>query len=186
MKLLLTKEELDSLVIGNFLKPDFSNDANYLVTLQSVFGVVREISVSVEDKTSVSKSTKAEISNVPIDDDNGHTSVDDWIDGWRAAWKGKRVKAMGSRENCLSNMKEFFQLFPSHTKEHVFLARDKYLDSIGEDTRYLEQADYFIKKRISNGEGGVEVRRTLLIYCEEVILDEEFGTDTTFSIYKEI
>lgn len=184
MKLLATEEEVDELIAGNFISPSIENDKEFILKVSSLSGSCLEITVIVDDTIPVTKTKK--VTKVPQDVDNGHANVSEWITSWRKTWSGKRRNAMGSKDKCIKNMEEFFQLFPTYTKEHVFLARDKYFDSFQDDTRYLEQADYFIKKRVPDGDGSTETRRTLLIYCEEVLLDEEFGIDENFSTYDNV
>ena len=185
MKLLISLEELDELIAGNYIKPSFENDEEYVLTIRSLSGSSKEIMVITTEASELSPSDKKKVKKL-VKADNGHDTTDEWINSWRMTWKGTRPKGMGSRAKCIENMKNFFQLFPEYTKEHVFKARDKYFEQLDGDYRYLEQADYFIKKRVPDGEGGVETRRTLLTYCEEVMLDEEFGIDEPFSIYKDL
>lgn len=97
---------------------------------------------------------------------------------------------MGDRAKCVSNMREFMLFYPQYTRDIIFKARDRYLQSFRGDYAYLEQADYFIKKNIVE-EGERIVRRTLLQYCEEVYLTEivklKVSTlDTNISSYDDI
>lgn len=73
-------------------------------------------------------------------------------------------------------MKEFMQEFPKFDKDIIFKARDKYLQSFNGNYTYMEQADYFIKKTITE-DGKRTIRRTLLQYCEEVYLLEVVKLD---------
>jgi len=189
MQLLITEKELDNMISEGFIKPNIDNCSEFILTLSSIIGKTREIIVSTVDEyddekiEELKKKIPKSISYSP----NGHSNIDEWIDSWRALWKGKRVKGMGSRDKCLDNMKEFFQLYPQYTQQQVFKARDRYFQSLMGDMTYLEQADYFIKKRIIGNDGGVEVRRTLLTYCEEIAIDETLGiSDESFSIYEDL
>jgi hypothetical protein len=184
MKLLATVQEVDELIAENFVRPSMENEDEFTLKITSLSGATRNITVVVDSSTQISTSKIA--TPITTVEEIGHDSVEEWIMSWRSMWRGKRAKAMGSREKCIKNMKEFFQLFPTYSKEHVFKARDRYFNSLNGDMTYLEQADYFIKKRVPNGEGGTETRRTLLTYCEEVILDEEFGIEKDFSAYDDV
>jgi hypothetical protein len=187
MKIIATTDELDKLIAGNFIKPSLENDEEYILTIHSLSGSEKIVRVTLDNNTFTKKGSIKTITKKIIEIGKGdHSNIEEWITSWRIMWKGKRVKAMGSKEKCKKNMKEFFKLFPEYTKEHVFKARDKYFDSLEGNMKYLEQADYFIKKRVPGEEGGVEVRRTLLTYCEEVVLDEEYGIDESFSAYDNV
>ena len=72
-------------------------------------------------------------------------------------------------------MTEFMKVYPQYTKLIIFKARDRYMTSFKGDYSYLEQADYFIKKRVIV-DGETTIRRTLLQYCEEVMLVEQVTT----------
>lgn len=187
MKIIATTDELDKLIAGNFIKPNLENDEEYILTIHSLSGSKKIIKVILDNVILIKKNNINIVTKkiVKLKEEN-HSNISEWITSWRIMWKGKRVKAMGSKEKCKKNMKEFFKLFPEYTKEHVFKARDKYFYSLEGNMKYLEQADYFIKKRVPSEEGGVEIRRTLLTYCEEVVLDEEYGIDESFSAYDNV
>ena len=182
MKLLLTDAELDELIEAGFVSPNLSG---FELIITSMVGKTRTIEVATE--SSLNQTTPAtSIKFTKPSSTNGHSNIDDWIDSWRAGWKGTRVKGMGSREKCVQNMQEFFQLYPQFTQDNVFKARDRYIQSLEGNFTYLEQADYFIKKRVPSNDGGIETRRTLLVYCEELVIDEELGIEDAFNLYEDI
>jgi len=181
MVLVTTKEELDELIKSRIVSP--LGDGFIITLYNPLTQFNKDVEVQVKEGEILSKLDKVDVAS------KSNETVEDWIMLWRKKWRGKRAKAMGSKEKCINNMDEFFKLQPSYTKEHVFRARDKYFESLKGDMTYLEQADYFIKKRVINDEGKVETRRTLLTYCEEVLLDDEFGleeTSDTFSVFEDI
>ena len=123
-----------------------------------------------------------------ISEDNGHSDIEEWIDEWRAGWSGKRAKGMGDRATCINNMTKFFSTHSKYTKQDVFEARDVYFkDTLQQygNYQYLQQADYFIKKKDKiTG----DVTQNLVIYCEQVVLSRTH-TDTSFkpfSIYDDL
>ena len=194
MKLIVTHEELTSLIDGKFIKPHLTDNSSFIIKAVSVNGAQMELTVKTVDKkderTAVAKDNKnsAGLSSFTTKSNSkkiNSNKIDDWIDDWRRKWSGKRPKAIGNRQNCVKNLKEFFQLYPNFTKDHVYKARDNYFEGFDGDYTFLEQADYFIKKRMIK-DGHTEVRRTLLIYCEEIVMREDFGIDETFSIYDDV
>lgn len=195
MKLLVDKEELNYLIKKKMVAPRKDNVMQFQVKLVSFSGESYKMDIDVDTETTLLESTKPleikqqelELVAKPKKKSNGHSNVVLWIDDWRKAWARKKVGAMGSRDNAIKNMKEFFQLYPEFTKEDVYAARDKYLATFLSDMTYLERADYFIKKSIISKEDGKRtIRRTLLNYCEEVRIDKELGTEGTFSIYDDV
>lgn len=183
MKVIATKAEFDDLIKKKLVEVGISNSNEYKVLLySSVTGKKFEVPISL----SIDDSNQLEIFEEDKSiEDKGHANIEDWINDWRIAWKGKRNKAMGSRDKCIENMKEFFQLYPEYTKDHVFKARDKYLHSLDGDYTYLEQADFFIKKRVISNDGKFEIRKTLLSYAEEVLFDEELIKTTGVNHFEE-
>lgn len=183
MQLIATADEIEKLVTGHFLRPNENNN-EYVLTLIALSGNTLEVVVTTICPEAIKVNQEA-AKEVDINY-KGHEDIEDWIMSWRALWKDTRRSGMGNRERCITNMQEFFQVFPMYTKDHVFQARDKYFSTFNGDWTLLEQADYFIKKRVPDGEGKTEIRRTLLTYCEEVALDEEFGIKENFSAYDDV
>ena len=81
---------------------------------------------------------------------------------------------MGSKALCITNMKEFFERNPTYTAETAFKARDMYFKNVldrDKDYKYLQQADYFIKKIKNDG----TVIRNIEGYAEEVDINSKLG-----------
>jgi len=72
--------------------------------------------------------------------------VEKWIDDFRGIFHGLKLGAMGGKASCVKKMRNFFRKNPDITKEDVIKATKAYIDSLGGDYRYLQQADYFILK----------------------------------------
>ena len=181
-KLVTSVQEIDALMSKGFVKPSLTGIHDYIITLTSVSGKKLEMIVSTVDSSVIQTKGKS--------DETGHKNINDWIDEWRRVWrkKGPHKTPMGTRTICVSKMREFFQMFPKYTKEHVFKARDKYFDHLDGNFTYLEKADNFISRQIATPGGETTVRRTLLGYCEEVVMDEQFGEEESdaFSIYEDV
>jgi hypothetical protein len=172
MKLICTEQEINQLLSKKILEPG-NELGSYQLNLKNTIG--KNVLIPVElDK--VKKDEMQPSLDLRTKKDKGHKDVEVWINEWRAKWRGTRKQGMGNRSLCITNIKEFFTLFPEYSKEDVFQARDKYFADLNGDYTYLEQADYFIKKRVADYDnGGFKTRRTLLTYCEELKALKELG-----------
>jgi hypothetical protein len=68
-----------------------------------------------------------------------------WVEDWRKLFKDKRPGAGGSPHMVLKKMKTFLEQNPTVTVEEIYKATNAYFNSL-DNTKYLQQADYFIKK----------------------------------------
>lgn len=99
--------------------------------------------------------SKAKLSGFQIE------SVEDWIEEYRKLFKGVKIGVMGDPKACLNKMKEFLSE-NNYTKQQILDATKKYIATT--DPRFLQQADYFISKRMGDGVLTSRLRN----YCEEV------------------
>jgi len=90
-------------------------------------------------------------------------NVDKWIQEYRDVWKGKRVGSMGAIEGCKEKMKEFLVKYPQYANKDLIIKAAKYYVNSVDDPRFLQQADYFIKKIEPSG-----TSERLATMCEEV------------------
>lgn len=103
--------------------------------------------------------------------------IENWIDEYRAKFKGKKPGAMGDRNACVIKFKELFLRRPDITKEKILLATDRYITAeSGNRYKYLMQADYFISKSVNNTKEGRVSK--LEAYCDE--LDDTIETQVKF------
>jgi hypothetical protein len=74
-----------------------------------------------------------------------------WVDSeYRSLFKAVRTTAGGSKRACIIKMKKFMESSDA-TKEDIIKAAMIYIQEFmqsGNDTKYLQQADYFISKNI--------------------------------------
>jgi hypothetical protein len=81
--------------------------------------------------------------------------IAEWIDGYRALFKGKKPGAMGSKEACIKKMEELFIRRPDLTKEKVMAATQNYINAESLNRwKYMMQADYFISKNQGHTKDG--------------------------------
>lgn len=91
-------------------------------------------------------------------------SIKEWIDEYRALFKGTKAGIMGDPKACLDKMIRFFEEYSQFAnKEQILKATQAYIQSEAQSNyKYLQRADYFIYKIT----GKEEVSR-LASYCEE-------------------
>lgn len=88
--------------------------------------------------------------------------VEDWIDEYRILFKGKKVGAMGDRKACVEKMRVFLSQ-NDYSKDEILSATERYIKSL-DNRAYLQQADYFINKRMGDGTETSRLRN----FCEEI------------------
>lgn len=88
---------------------------------------------------------------------------DEFIEKYRTKFKGLKPGSMGYAKAVTVKMIRFFEEHKNANEKDILLAVDKYLNSL-DNYNYLQQADYFIYKRETNG---AESSR-LAIFLEEV------------------
>lgn len=120
------------------------------------------------------------------DDKNDCSS---WIDDWRKGWSGKKTGGMGNKNDCIKKMNKFLVSNPTVTKTDIYAARDLYFKTIelkSPDWTYLQHADYFIEKRVSDKDKGV--RQSLLDYVDEFRMSDNMDNllISQFSPYDDI
>ena len=170
MNIICNSKEFDELLQGKYIIP---NGDKYYIHIKNALNESKHIELTlIQDNT------------ITIND----SDIESWINDWRDEWRTKKVGSMGNRDKCIKNMKEFNQLYPQYTKQDIYDARDLYMKNVihqyGNYT-YLQQADYFIKKKVK-GEDGIETRATLLAYCEEVKANRDKGINKEYTIYDDI
>lgn len=186
MLLKINEKEFIYLVNNKLLEPIALNKYKLYTINLADLGKVKTNKDFQIDKSLISIEVEVEVvgkgnSQLKITDNNGHNDIEDWIDDWRSAWSGKRVKGMGIKQDCIDKMKEFFKTNPNYTKDHVYKARDIYFKEIYSqygNYQFLKQADYFIKKK--DKQTG-EVTTDLAVYCEQVKYNEDNNIDTNES-----
>jgi hypothetical protein len=193
MLLKVNEKEFDYLVSNKLLEPT-SKGKYKLYSVNLIHLNKTKLNKDYQiDNSLVSIEVEVEIVNgnnsqLKINYNNGHSNVEEWIDDWRTGWSGKRVKAMGIKQDCVDKMKDFFKENPSYTKDDVFAARDLYFkDIIAQygNYQYLRQADHFIKKR---DKVTGEVSTDLLIYCEQIKInkDNNLSNESKYSLFDDL
>lgn len=193
MLLKVNDKEFDYLISNKLLEPISNNKYRLYSINVADLAKVKVVKDFQLDKSLISIEVQVEISSssnsqLKINDNNGHSNIEEWIDEWRAGWSGKRVKGMGNKQDCVDKMKEFFKTNPKYTKDTVFEARDLYFkDVLAQygNYQYLKQADYFIKKKDKiTG----EVSTDLVIYCEQVKLNKEnnLNNESKHSVFDDL
>jgi hypothetical protein len=95
-----------------------------------------------------------------------NADVELWIDDWRKIFHGKKPGSMGNKEACLKKMQHFMLQYPDYDKDLIFKAAEAYINSFTGDTRFFQQADYFIYKQ-DPGMKGINNSR-LATFCEDI------------------
>lgn len=135
--------------------------------------LIKEINNINTSKEQVVKEVIKEVVKKPKDESKELTDeISNWIDDYRALFKGKKIGSMGDKNGCLSKMVRFFNEYPEHAdKDKIFRATTKYIDAEGLNSnfKYLQQANYFIFKQTSNKE---ETSR-LASHCDELGIEKE-------------
>lgn len=92
------------------------------------------------------------------------SSIKEWINEYRALFKGIKSGIMGDPKACLEKMVRFHEEYPELAdKDKIFKATEAYIQSeANHNYKYLQRADYFIYKVT----GKEEISR-LASYCEE-------------------
>ncbi len=85
---------------------------------------------------------------------NTRQEIKQWIDEYRALFKGTKIGIMGDPKACLDKMVRFFEEYPELAdKDLIFKATKKYIDSEAMNNyKYLQRADYFIYKIVGKDE----------------------------------
>lgn len=86
--------------------------------------------------------------------------VKTWIDEYRALFKAARSGKMGDPKACLVKMEIFMKENPQYDKDIIMEAARLYISET--DLAYLQQADYFISKKLGDGVLTSRLRQ----YCE--------------------
>lgn len=99
-----------------------------------------EVDISLKKKKrKVTKSTKTIVKEVV-----------EFIDEFRKKWHGARAGAMGGKHACIQKMVKWRIANPTITIEQILAAADLYITTEGKQSKYLQQADYFIYKQDSS------------------------------------
>jgi hypothetical protein len=134
---------LNSLQDKQFIKLNINDNENITIRekgkLLIEFLEIESIN-SVKDKKLVKKSSRAI-----------NAELNDFIQEFRALWKGLKPGSMGSEISCRDKMYKWMQMNPSYTKEDILKAAKLYIRSLN-DLRFIQQADYFIFKKDAHGE----------------------------------
>lgn len=69
----------------------------------------------------------------------------DWLHEYRDMFRAIRKDAGGTYDGVRKKMQKFFADHPSVRKEDILLAAEMYLRTLS-DPKYIQRADYFIKK----------------------------------------
>lgn len=91
------------------------------------------------------------------ENDNSPTSVENWIDEWRALWP-KGVKSagrpvIGNKKGVLKKMEDFCKEYPEYSKKQIFEATKLYVFEMSQKGfSYMTCADYFISKEVKRGD----------------------------------
>ncbi len=141
------------LIQNNFI--DFSDPIKITVTEQGYDFVKYVVS---ELKKEINKEKK--LGNI-----NTRKEIKDWIDEYRALFKGTKIGIMGDPKSCLDKMVRFFEEYPELAdKDLIFKATKKYIDSEAmQNYKYLQRADYFIYKLV-----GKDETSRLASFCSDV------------------
>lgn len=87
-----------------------------------------------------------------------------------------RTGIKGSKTGCREKMKKFVAQFPEYSRDDILLAATNYVESQKENGfKYLQQADYFISKKM-----GGEFTSRLETYLEE--LDSSESKENLFNV----
>lgn len=78
--------------------------------------------------------------------------LDGNIKKYRYLFKGLKRGAMGASESCKIKLKRWFKENPEYTIEDVLKATKIYIKSLNGNYTYLQQADYFIYKKVGKDE----------------------------------
>lgn len=93
--------------------------------------------------------------------------VEEWIEDYRALFKGIKPGSMGDKKACTLKMKDFLRE-NDYSKDQILIATKRYLNTT--NPLYIQQADYFIYKQSE------KVKQSKLrSFCEEIerLPDEE-------------
>lgn len=100
------------------------------------------------------------------------------VEEYRKLFDGLKLGSMGSKTSCLNKMKKFLKLHPKTTKEEIIKATQTYINSLGGNYHYLQQADYFISKTDKDGSAGSRLET----WIEEIKKNDNPLRDWTTSI----
>ena len=78
--------------------------------------------------------------------------VSDRLKEYRLLFKPLRRGAMGSPEGCSAKLKRWLKNNPERNFDDIIEASKLYIASLNGDYRYLQQADYFIYKKVGKDE----------------------------------
>jgi len=113
--------------------------------------------------------------NIPLFEGQVYDSNWQWVLEWRMLFMEIRGDAGGDRKGCIDKMKKFFSQHPEVRKDEVFDAANMYLDEFRygskRETKYLQQADYFISK--INREEGTNIKRSRLEQYVELVRNKK-------------
>lgn len=107
----------------------------------------------------------------------------EWIAEYRELFGAIRPTAKGELKNVVKKMKTFFSQNPHVRKEDVMEAARRYIHehiSSRSDSKFLQQADYFIRKQGPNGGEGSRLQLWLEIIFDERKRLEDQGPGNRF------
>lgn len=169
MKLICTESEFKDLILKKLVVPLEGGKCKLITRnlLDEDYSFDLEINNNLDEiKKGVQSKLTIEVTEA---------EVEEWIDEYRSEWTGLRKNGVGSKKDCVTKMVKFLNDNPQFNKEIVLEARNEYIKSMNGDYTLLEQADYFISKRIRDIENnGYRYRSTLQNYCEEVLLKKNY------------
>lgn len=99
-----------------------------------------------------------------------NNDIDEFVEEFRSKWKGLKPGSMGTPKACKEKMLRWMSENPTYTKEQILNAADMYINSL-ESFKYLQQADYFIYKKL-----GSEEQSRLSAFIDESLETEEWKT----------
>jgi hypothetical protein len=135
--------------------------------------------MNVSEGDSVSFMIKIETEITRKDIENKALEIEEFVNGYRKLFKGKKVGAMGDRNSCYFKMALFMLAYPTYTEKQITDAATRYIASVNEG-RYVSRADYFIFKQLI--ENGREIITSKLLSwledeSEDSVIDNDYFTD---------
>lgn len=137
-----------SLELKKFIKikiETVENEKRVKYILREKSKLLLEASFNDYDKVSITK-----VRNVS--DKHIERLVSDRVMEYRLLFKPLKRGAMGSPEGCKAKLKRWLKNNPNYNFDDIIKAAKLYIQELNGDYRYLQQADYFIYKKVGRDE----------------------------------
>lgn len=134
-----------------------------IILRQKAIDLINSVTKNINIESKINKNLSSREINQIIEN-NAHIL--------RNKWKGLKLGSMGSLSALKLKLKRWMEKNPNYTFEDILRAADVYIASLNGNYKYLQQADYFIYKKV-----GKEESSRLDAFIDEQQIDNDDWTN---------